>query len=605
MHLSSEKTKQYLLALIVLGALLSAFFNYRVSASEEVSSVPQISFSSPDAIIEAFLRNGTKGPSVTSDTYAVYDIESGTSLVERNADIPHPIASVTKLMTALVATENIDPKEEALISKRVSNMEGTSGGLRAGDLIPVGSLYYPLFFVSANDAAEAFAEHLGRPAFIDLMNKRANELGMVNTHYDDPAGLSPKTVSTARDLYVLAKYLSENHPELINYTLQKTYSIPKTESHAAYAWYNASKFVSGGDKTFAGGKAGYIPEALQTGVYFFNVKLKDGAGKLEGVRKIAVLLLRSVSRTRDLVNLRNFITGDVRHTTAPSEQASLMFVGDIMLDRGVRQRVENVFAGDYSQLFKNSFFIENATLAFANLEGPVSDRGYDLRNLYSFRMEPRVLDALKGAGFDVLSTANNHVGDWGRAAFEDTLRRVNESGMLAVGGGDTRADAEAVRIKEVNGLKIGFLAFTDVGPEWLAANGELPVVLPVDESFDEIIRRAAAQVDHLVVSVHWGDEYKLNANARQKDLAHRAIDAGARIVAGHHPHVIEEVERYKDGVIAYSLGNFVFDQKQREETMKGLVLEVLVNKDEVEEVNQGIVQLSEDYVPTLLEDSEF
>lgn len=607
MIIPEEKRTKYVLALVVVTALLSALINYRITVygNELDEAIPQISFSSPEALIEAFRRNGGKGPFVSSDTYAVYDLQTGTSLIEKNADAVRPIASVTKLMAALVASENIAPEEGVTISRRSLATEGSSGGLIAGDVIPARSLYYPLLFVSSNDAAEAFAEHIGRPAFLDLMNKRAKELGMTQTHFDDPAGLSKKTVSTARDLYLLAKYLSESRPDIIDITREKVHSIGKTEVHHAYAWYNASKFVRDNDRTYAGGKAGYIPEALQTGLYFFNVDFKNDAGKRDGTRKIAVLLLRSASRQRDLVNLARFVSGDVRHTTEPSRLASLVFVGDVMLDRGVRQRVYNSHGGEYAKLFENSFFIKNATLAFANLEGPVSDVGYDLQNLYSFRMEPRVLEVLKRTGFDVLSVANNHVGDWGRAAFEDTLRRVAGAGILPVGGGDNRADAERVRVLEANGLRIGFLAFTDVGPEWLAENPALPVVLPVDDGFDEIIKKAASEVDHLVVSLHFGPEYQENASERQKELARRAIDAGARIVAGHHPHVIQEVENYNGGVIAYSLGNYVFDQKQREETMRGLVLEVLVNGSEIEEVNQGIVQISEDYVPILLEDSEF
>jgi poly-gamma-glutamate synthesis protein (capsule biosynthesis protein) len=248
-----------------------------------------------------------------------------------------------------------------------------------------------------------------------------------------------------------------------------------------------------------------------------------------------------------------------------------------MLDRGVKFSVKNNFAGDYSQLFTNvSSFLKQADISFANLEGPASDKGTDLHNLYSFRMDPSVLSVIHAAGFAILNFANNHVGDWGRAAFDDTRARMTAEGLLYTGAGDNKTAAEQPVIETVKGMKIGFIGFTDVGPDSLAATDtESGILLASDPDFDTIIKNAAKQVDALVVSFHWGIEYQTEQDARQTKLAHEAIDDGATLVIGAHPHVPEGVETYDGGLIAYSLGNFIFDQAFSKETMSGMLLQVV------------------------------
>jgi poly-gamma-glutamate synthesis protein (capsule biosynthesis protein) len=260
---------------------------------------------------------------------------------------------------------------------------------------------------------------------------------------------------------------------------------------------------------------------------------------------------------------------------------TMYFVGDIMLDRGVEASAKKYLGGDFSRFFASTTFLSSGDILFGNLEGPVSDKGKDIGNLYSFRMSPPdVIPVLKNAGFDVVSFANNHVGDWGMPAFLDTMARLKGAGIAFAGAGVSKAQAEQPVIIEQKGMKVGFLAFSDVGPKWIAATKSLPgILLASDPRLKEIVAHAAKQVDLLVVSFHFGDEYKTEANARQKKLAHEAIDAGARLVIGHHPHVVEGMEEYKNSVIAYSLGNFIFDQYFSKETMRGLALKVKVDAD--------------------------
>ena len=150
-------------------------------------------------------------------------------------------------------------------------------------------------------------------------------------------------------------------------------------------------------------------------------------------------------------------------------------------------------------------------------------------------------------------------------------------------------------------MKIGFLAFSDVGPNNMAAEdnpsaisgqGKPGILLASDPNFNQIIKDAAKQVDDLVVSFHFGDEYQPKHNARQELLAHEAVDDGAKIIIGTHPHVVEDTEIYKNSFIAYSLGNLVFDQSASANTMQGMLLEIKLNKDGTMTVKKDTTQLN-------------
>jgi poly-gamma-glutamate synthesis protein (capsule biosynthesis protein) len=309
----------------------------------------------------------------------------------------------------------------------------------------------------------------------------------------------------------------------------------------------------------------------------------------------------AVQRRKDLFAGSVFIPATKESTTPKDERMiSLVFVGDIMLDRGVAGSIRRRASGDYQFAFANVPTLKNADVLFGNLEGPLSDKGSDRFNLYSFRFAPESITALTGAGFDVLSVANNHIGDWGRSAFVDTLSRLESVGIVPVGDVRDEAGETALKTVTVKGQTIGFLGFTDVGPNWLGA-GEFPRInIASPEYVKKLVTQSAPRVDYLIVSFHFGNEYQTVPSARQRLLAQTAIDAGAKLVVGHHPHVIELVEEYHDGLIAYSLGNFVFDQNFSEETMQGRVLEVLVKDGQTVTHFEHLVKHNRDFQPTLV-----
>ena len=278
---------------------------------------------------------------------------------------------------------------------------------------------------------------------------------------------------------------------------------------------------------------------------------------------------------------------------------TLGFVGDIMLSRGIAQTVTKKLNGDYFKLFEHMEILKEPDIMFGNLEGPVSDQGSDKRNLYSFRMDPIVIDVLHEAGFDVLSFANNHVGDWRKEAFEDTLLRLKAGGILACGAGMTKAEAEAPAIIVQEKFRIGFLCFSDVGPvDYEATETTSGILLANDPDFAGIVSRANAQVDALIVSFHFGNEYETVHNTRQEALAKQAIDNGAVLVVGAHPHVAQDIGTYKDAPILYSLGNFIFDQNFSKDTSFGHFATAMLTGKKVSNVVPHKVVFDKNFVPS-------
>lgn len=242
-----------------------------------------------------------------------------------------------------------------------------------------------------------------------------------------------------------------------------------------------------------------------------------------------------------------------------SKHLVIAAVGDIMLDGSAREIMQEQ-GYDYA-FAKMRPWLEKADIAFGNLEGPLTDRGEPAPDKkYLFRSPPaKVADALKSAGFDVVSLANNHSLDYGSVGLADTITALDKVGVLHVGAGENLAVARQAAILQRNGLKVAFLAYSLTFPEefWATAK-RAGTVFGYREIVEGDIRAARQKADIVVASFHWGQESKTELRPYQVALGHAAIDAGASLVIGHHPHILQSVERYKDGVILYSMGNFAF-----------------------------------------------
>jgi len=267
--------------------------------------------------------------------------------------------------------------------------------------------------------------------------------------------------------------------------------------------------------------------------------------------------------------------------SSDNSEATMVFVGDIMLSRGVGK----IMAEQNNWLYPFEHvreYLQKADLVFGNLEGPISGRGRNQGSIYSFNMDPYAVQGLIDANIGVLSVANNHIFDYGREAFLDTLAVLNLSGIDAVGGGVNFEDAHRTLVRDMKGTKVAFLAYTNLLPRSFGEKDSVPATSYLDEEImKHDIGAAKTLADIVVVSFHWGDEYSTKHNDWQERIAHEAVDAGATLVVGHHPHVVQEVEEYHGGYIAYSLGNFIFDQNFSPDTNKGLILEVKVDDKKI------------------------
>ena len=251
----------------------------------------------------------------------------------------------------------------------------------------------------------------------------------------------------------------------------------------------------------------------------------------------------------------------------------LLLGGDVMLSRHV---------GEFARLRRDPAWpmrdltdlFSSASIKFVNLEAPFSDRGPLMKEGMVFKAEPDMVEALRAAGIDVVSTANNHARDCGGYGLEFTLDWLARHDIAAAGTGLTADAAHRGTVLERNRVRFGFLAYTyDQSNGNHADRDDRIAMLDADEMTDDV-HAMRERADVVIVSMHAGAEYQSKPNAVQQQFAHAAIDAGATVVVGHHPHVTQTVESYRDGVIFYSLGNLVFDQFQRRETQRGWIADL-------------------------------
>lgn len=242
------------------------------------------------------IANEANFPKLSSKSYLAADLQTGEIILEQNDTLVAPIASVSKLMTAVIAEEHMDMQKLAIVSRDSYNTYGTQGELLLGEKIKVYDLMYPLLTESSNDAAEVLADAYdkGHDAFMALMNKKAVELGMNDTYYEDPSGLNPKNVSSVHDLLKLGRYIYQKHPNLYSMTRVRQYAILK------HTWFNQNRFLN--YDTFLGGKNGYIDESKKTTVSLFDVTMARG-----GKRQVVIVLLKSDDREGDALKIINFL----------------------------------------------------------------------------------------------------------------------------------------------------------------------------------------------------------------------------------------------------------------------------------------------------------
>ena len=266
-------------------------------------------------------------------------------------------------------------------------------------------------------------------------------------------------------------------------------------------------------------------------------------------------------------------------------KVKLIAVGDISL------RTRN----DSHPFEKVKVVFKDKDILFGNLETVLSNRGKVAEKAVVLYSSPDKVRWLKDAGFDILNIANNHIMDLGVEGFNETLNVLNQNNLNFIGCSNHKFNQSYVIIT-VNNTKIGFLAYYEGGfnkPQ----NGALINGMNKDEIIEDI-RNLKSQCDVIVLSLHWGIENVFYPSPKQVDLAHKLIDSGATIILGHHPHVIHGIERYKNGLIAYSLGNFQFDPSiSYSPTNQSFILSIELTKSGLENYDIIPVKIDDNFVP--------
>jgi poly-gamma-glutamate capsule biosynthesis protein CapA/YwtB (metallophosphatase superfamily) len=289
----------------------------------------------------------------------------------------------------------------------------------------------------------------------------------------------------------------------------------------------------------------------------------------------------------------------------PATSWTLVAGGDILLDRGVSLAIGGAKAGadfpfnggtvaitghckdcspmgwdlPYTKRTGNAGvvrdLIKGADIAIANFENPAPDRWRWHGKGMVFSANPKHIAGLADAGIDWVSLANNHIGDAGRAGIVSTQGNLDDYGIKHAGAGRNTADAHRASLIEAGGVTVGILGYDTIA-SYYHSGTSTPGSAKMTRAFlkKDIAAARKAGADLVIVFPHWGVEYRAKPTAGQRNLAHLAIDAGADLVIGNHPHWVGGMELYKGKPIWYALGNFVFDQTWSEPTMEGITLEL-------------------------------
>ena len=285
-------------------------------------------------------------------------------------------------------------------------------------------------------------------------------------------------------------------------------------------------------------------------------------------------------------------------------EVSMVAVGDIMLSRVVadkmtRNGVDYPFAS-------TTVFLNDADITFGNLETSITAGRHIGSGEMVFRADPLSAGALSRAGFDIVSLANNHTPNFGSKGLLDTFSYLTLSNIQYVGAGKNSSEANEAKYIVSKGITFAFLAYNDsdvVPVSYAATEDTAGTAFMRIDAMIEAVKEAKTKADIVIVSMHSGNEYTDVPDVSQSTFAHAAIDAGAELVIGHHPHVVQTMEQYKGKYIFYSLGNFIFDQRY-DVTKDGLALKIIFTKDGVETISFHPVHIEDFSQPHFLDGEE-
>ncbi len=316
-----------------------------------------------------------------------------------------------------------------------------------------------------------------------------------------------------------------------------------------------------GDATGTDGEAG-ADGADSTG------KKTDGSatgpGESDGAGDGATIMIENPTEAAAAGDAGTAGTGDAAaEGTEAAKAVRLLFAGDVYLSDHVLEAydtaggIDGVLSQGYqTEIQAADFFMTNEEFPFSTRGTPAPDKQF------TFRVYPEKVKLMQEMGIDLVTLANNHALDYGRDAMLDTIDTLDHAGIRHVGAGKNLTEARKPAIVELNGRTFAFIGATRVYPEadWAAGTDSAGMFSAYDggAALAEEVKAAKQQADYVIAYVHWGIEREEMPNEVQKSIAHRLVDAGADLVVGAHPHVLQGLEYYQGVPIAYSLGNFVF-----------------------------------------------
>lgn len=398
---------------------------------------------------------------------------------------------------------------------------------------------------------------------------------LVRPRESEPTATQPNQTATPSPLAKTVKaYLESgltNYAKPLEEYLQtKGYLLTRVSTDAEADLLIQSKAMEASDSVIAEGDLGEPVTKLSTAEVVKSIK-----------QPIAYLHLQTgILQDSERTELKDLLA---KVTLPNPESWTLKALGDIIPGRSVYEKVTAL--QDQTAPYKvTSSYTKNADLTLADLECPLSDTVTHATEGMVFSAPTKAASGLQAAGIDAVSISNNHVYNKGAKVFAETLATLDQYKIPYFGGGANQKAAHAPYIMTVKGIKIALLGYSSIVGDVEAGENKSGMatleMAPWDPfaegpvvKMEADIKAAKAQADLVMVYYHWGAEYTHTANPDQRTVAHRAIDAGADLILGTHPHWVQGLEWYHGKLITYSLGNFVFDQEWSIETKQGVILE--------------------------------
>lgn len=264
-----------------------------------------------------------------------------------------------------------------------------------------------------------------------------------------------------------------------------------------------------------------------------------------------------------------------------SAPITIAATGDFMAGSWIQDVIED---SGYSYPFQNiDSIFDDADIIFTNLEAPFGTSGEAFIKTYTFQVNPKLVNVLTAGRINLVSLANNHIMDFGTESLLETINLLQENNIHFAGAGMNLSEARKPALFQVNGKKVAFCSYTLTFPqEFWATDTSAGTCFPYHTFVYDDIRKLKAENELVIVSCHWGEELRETPKKYQIELAHKMIDAGADIILGHHPHVVQGIEIYKNRLIAYSLGNFIFGSYSKSSKVS-MILKILWEEEKLKD----------------------